>query len=73
MAWNYRVVRVGSGDEAQYGLHEVYYDEEGRPEKRTVEPADVVAESLEDLHWMLDRMHEALAKAVLTGADFGEG
>ena len=37
MSWNYRVVRYHSGD--GYGLHEVYYDNNGLEWGMTKEPA----------------------------------
>lgn len=37
MTWNYRIVRYR--DNKGFGLHEVYYDSEGRPWSMTVEPA----------------------------------
>lgn len=44
MSWNYRIVKryytdLRSGEERSfYALHEVYYDEDGNPNARTVEP-----------------------------------
>lgn len=42
MTWNYRVLRYQRGEATWYALHEVYYDEEGRPRAYTAEPATFV-------------------------------
>ncbi|UTC28163.1 hypothetical protein GURKE_01320 [Brevundimonas phage vB_BpoS-Gurke] len=31
MTWNLRVIRYVDGDDVRYGLHDVYYDREGKP------------------------------------------
>lgn len=36
MTWNYRIVRYR--DEGGYGLHEVYYDDDGQPWAMTEKP-----------------------------------
>jgi hypothetical protein len=41
MSWNYRIVQYVNGD--GYGLHEVYYDEDGEAWCMTQEPASFVA------------------------------
>ena len=42
MSWNYRIVRYRNR-KAGYGLHEVYYDDDGKPWAMTQEPASVAA------------------------------
>ena len=61
MSWNYRVVRHGEGDRLWYGLHEVYYNDDGSiccwaPK------ADVVGESLKELRDGLDFMLVAASR-----------
>jgi len=29
MSWNYRVIKQEDGDESHYGIHEVYYNDDG--------------------------------------------
>ena len=41
MTWNYRIVHRLDGS---FGLHEVYYDAEGRPNGMTENPAGFVAD-----------------------------
>jgi hypothetical protein len=44
MSWNYRIVRHPNGDLA---LHEVYYDEAGRPDGVTAAPVGFAADAEE--------------------------
>jgi hypothetical protein len=68
--WNYRVLQKRGDGEVFYQIHEVYYDEEGRPRAATVDPPGVHGDSLEDLEWSLEQMKLALTKPVLTDQDF---
>lgn len=75
MSWNYRVIEyVEPEDDPWWAIHEVYYDDDGKPIRYTEEPA--WAMSLEDmggsLSWVLDRMRDALSRPVLKESDFGE-
>lgn len=54
--WNYRVVRYRN--QGGYGLHEVYYDDDGLPWSMTREPASFVSDFAEG--------PEAIAGALLT-------
>ena len=42
MTWNYRIVQYVDG--SGYGLHEVYYDENGQPWSMTSDPARFVSD-----------------------------
>ncbi len=73
--WNYRVIEFVDPKEGQWrAIHEVYYDDNGKPEGYTAIPAQLLAfhDSGEsrDLRWILDRMREALDRPVLTERDF---
>jgi hypothetical protein len=68
--WNYRVMRRKRGDEILYGLHEVFYDEEGNTDGWTENPVDVFADSPEELKQTLLWMQIALTKPIL---DYDEG
>lgn len=58
--WNHRVM-----DHKTYvGIHEVYYDENGEPMSWSKEP-DIVADNVEDLRWLLQKMLESLDKPML--------
>jgi hypothetical protein len=47
VTWNYRIVRYADG--TGYGLHEVYYDKDGKEYSMTKEPCSFVAETDEEL------------------------
>ncbi len=47
MSWNYRIVKYGESG-AGFGLHEVFYDKNGKPEMMSMEPAGFVCMPDED-------------------------
>ena len=73
--WNYRIIKkesegIGIGT---YGIHEVFYNEDGKPVAYTKDP--VAVEWDEDDDWLegehiLNRMLEAFNDPVLTHDDF---
>ncbi len=69
--WNYRVVRKAYppdiNGERDYilGIHEVYYDENGKPDMVTEERMDAHGETLDELREDLAHMLLALDKPVL--------
>ena len=46
MTWNYRMIRYN--DEKGFGIHEVYYDEDGEPDGMTVNAVSFAVGYLED-------------------------
>lgn len=67
MTWNYRVIDHGD----HVSIHEVFYDDAGRPTCRTEDPSDVFSEEgVEGLRKELGLMAKALELPVLTEADF---
>ena len=54
MGWNHRVIKTTSGDEVSFGIHEVYYDDTGKPGMATEEAVGIVADTYEEL-WMVMR------------------
>ena len=70
MAWSYRVVKtvtkipLGNID-ISYGIHEVYYDENGDIVNISESLAQPLSDDLEGLKWSLERMMEACNKPVL--------
>lgn len=71
MSWNYRIMKhVGRSpnNEEYLGMHEVYYDKDGKPNGYSSEPS-FIGENLDELKWVLERMGEAVAKPILTEAD----
>lgn len=75
MAWNYRVIEFVDPHEGPWtAIHEVYYDEAGKPNGYAEQPAQVLSfddgGNQRELAWVLDRMRDALAKPVLRESDF---
>lgn len=72
MTWNFRVVKKPNNhplttDEAPYtfGIHEVYYDNNGNVVSCTVEPIAIDSDSLEGISWMIEKIAEGMQKPVL--------
>jgi hypothetical protein len=64
--WTYRVVKRVREGEVVYGIHEAYDDGDiAQPHSITMEPVGPVAESVEALREVLDRMAAAVGKPVL--------
>lgn len=75
MSWNYRVIEfIDPHDGPWRAIHEVHYDDQGRPAAYTESPAKVIstddAGNNAGLDWVLDRMREALTRPVLVERDF---
>jgi hypothetical protein len=60
MTWNYRVIRH---DEGHLALHEVYYDDDGKPNRVTTEPVTFVAESDDGITGLINSLELALNDA----------
>lgn len=79
--WNNRVVKKivpnGTNTAIQYGIHEVYYDEDGKPSTCTVDPIALLAfdedaeDPIEILKSELKRYQKALEQPVLNYEDIG--
>jgi hypothetical protein len=70
MYWNHRVCKqeVPSLDgetETQYGIHEVYYNDGGKPSGCTENPIAVVGEDIDEIRETVKRFHKALSLPVL--------
>ena len=72
MTWNYRIVAIDYDEEVEYGIYEVYYDDDGKPVSRTLNPVPCVGSAEEELHNSFEYMKEAFGKPILTDKDFGE-
>jgi hypothetical protein len=66
MHWNYRVMKKkNESGEYEFGIYEVFYDEEGKMKGCTEEPMTPVCKSAEDLKYELTVMLEAFNKDTL--------
>ena len=65
MTWNYRIVRY-KGEGECYGLHEVYYDDTGKPTGMSAQPCGFVSDSPDELYDLLFKARiEARKRPVL--------
>jgi hypothetical protein len=67
--WNYRVVRKKQGEEVQYGIHEVYY-ENNVPWHCTKNPVAFVWYDEDNALEILEMVREGMFKPVLDYDDF---
>lgn len=67
MTWNYRVIEHDTPEptESPFGIHEVYYDDQGRVKAWTEKAVGVAAPTVVALGEELEIMAEALKKPVL--------
>ena len=70
MSWNHRILAHKDGDEMYFEIHEVYYDEDGKPISYTADGANVGSESLDGIKWVLNKMKECVNKTILLADDF---
>ena len=72
MSWNYRVIQTDHAATGitTFGIHEVFYGADGSATGFTSREVGVVADTVDELGLVLDRMREALAKPVLAPTDF---
>lgn len=63
MSWNYRITEKNG----TYGIHEVYYNDEGEPNAISEEAVTLgMLETLEDLKGDLELINRALTKPVIS-------
>jgi len=68
MTWNYRIMHYRDEHPEfghPFGIHEVYYADDGSVETWTEAAIPLVGHDLDDLEWQLRAMLEALQKPVL--------
>lgn len=72
MKWNYRVIAFMDKEGPYFRIHEVYYDENGKPTAYMRRPAGVESESPDGMIWVFEQMKKALEMPVLKVTDFPE-
>ena len=66
MSWNYRVMRKEiSNGQFEYGIYEVYYDENGEIKNYTENSLTPVCETKSDLEYEIKMMTKAFEKNTL--------
>jgi len=73
--WNHRVIhKIQTGPQGSsvdyYEIHEVYYNEDGKPTSVTLEAVVPYGESPDELKDDFERMQEAFSKPILDYSDF---
>ena len=75
MTWNYRVMRYGVLEQQTarhtHGIHEVYYDDDGKVNAWTDRPVSLTAFGLDDLRWRAEEILKAFDEPVLDYGDDG--
>jgi len=69
MTWNYRIIKTETIHKCttytQFGIHEVYYDENHVPQGHTERAIELTGESVLDIKTDLEYMQIAFTKPVL--------
>ena len=60
MSWNYRIIRHKEG---HFSLHEVYYDDAGKPNGYTTDPISFVSDKEEGPDGIIESLEHALKDA----------
>lgn len=71
--WNYRIVKVAVDEiNDEFGVYEVYYDDDGKPNARTMEPAGITGDTKEEIISSLIRaLASCLDSEVLDDSEIG--
>lgn len=70
MSWNYRLMVQPDGSGGiWFEIHEVYYNEEGKPESYTTNPTDVSGNNINDIIFTLNEMRKVLNTPTLWMGD----
>lgn len=69
MDWNYRVVKREDKGQEWYAIHEVYYDEQGKPEMITESAISPSGETIDEVRRDLEYMQRALTKPAVNYVD----
>lgn len=74
--WNYRVLAKKVGNEIEFSIYEVYYDDDDNPESYSTNPRIPVSydsesdEPIKSLDWVLSAMKKALKKPIIDYDNF---
>ena len=72
MTWNYRLVKkiIPDSEHFTYGIHEVYYNDDGTAWGVTEDPVDMSADHLNELKIQWDMLIEAFGRPVIEYDEF---
>jgi hypothetical protein len=69
MGWNHRILATERNGEVYFQVHEVYYNDDGIPERYTLNPISVGCETINGIRWTINKMAESVKKPVLWAGD----
>lgn len=72
MSWNYRIVAEESDGETTYRIHEVFYDDTGRPTSWAEDPVMPCGDSVHAIRYQYDLMRLAFFRVALRIQTDGE-
>jgi hypothetical protein len=70
MSWNYRITKHTDKGEEWYGIHEVYYDKDDKPEMISENPIAAHGLTVDEIKSDLDMMRSAFVKPIVNYEDF---
>lgn len=70
MSWNHRILARKHKGEVYYQIHEVYYDDNGKPNSYTANPITISSDDIEGIKWQLEHISKCLDKPILSLEDF---
>jgi len=70
MSWNYRVIKTLEGTEFVFGVHEVYYHEDGSLSSYTEDQMAPYGSSIVELTICIKRFEQATNLPILVPEDF---
>ena len=70
MSWNYRLLAKEYKGDVYYQIHEVYYDDNGKPNGYTANPITIGSNDIEGIKWQLEEITKCLDKPTLSVKDF---
>jgi hypothetical protein len=68
--FNYRLLAHKDGEDDYFQIHEVYYDENGKPESYTKNGIPVGGNDIGELRWVLNEMENCLKEPILSVENF---
>ena len=65
LKWDYRILAYEYDGEVYFQIHQVYYNEEGKPAGYVESPASVGSKEVKGVRRILNKMPECLEKPIL--------
>jgi len=70
MSWNIRLLaHINDEEDVYFQIHEVYYDNENKPNAYTKEAVTIGGEDIKAIKWYLKQVNKALEKPILIAGE----